>query len=227
MLHDHKYIGFLKNAGEIALVGPASLDYWRQKLSPLGLEPCDVEGHAEVSIYGIQSRWMGIPFRELTISVSVVDPTADMRPAVYLVQAYNSSRVLSFLERSLFQTPYLRADVILETTPASALHIRSRGCDVLRLEMAHRIQNVRKETVTWEGAIYLPQRNDLLQAVFFANLSGEMEIRPFNSAVDTCELNGTSQQMWPLLESNFTPTEWRTRAAANHARSKTHYQQVA
>jgi hypothetical protein len=76
----------------------------------------------------------------------------------------------------------------------------------------------------WTGAIYLPQRRgSSLRMFFHARLTGPIDLTPFAATSADWNLQPSPHQpaiQW-LIDSRFTPIEWRVRPNATHARSKT------
>jgi hypothetical protein len=81
---------------------------------------------------------------------------------------------------------------------------------------------VRREAQAWEGRIFLPP-NRSRRELFYAHLAGPTEVYPF-AAADTLLISPRPDDdaLRCLLDSGFTAKEWRSRAAAVHARSRTY-----
>ena len=59
------YVAELKNVREVSLHGTADLAFWKDRLRPVGLHPSESEGRARLVIGAIDSRYMGIAFRDV------------------------------------------------------------------------------------------------------------------------------------------------------------------
>lgn len=107
-----KWAARLPHVRDVTLFGTAALDYWKRRLEPARLTPVDDDGRARVMVVAADSRFLGISFREISISIAV-NPLESMPggAAATLIQAYNSVRLFAFCERKLFHTPYLHGQV--------------------------------------------------------------------------------------------------------------------
>lgn len=227
-----KYIAEVRVAHEVALLGSADLDYWTEKLAGQRLVPREVDGRAELAIGAMESRWMGVRFRELTIAVSVLggtpagdSPTVDA-PATYLLRAFNSSALFAWIERTAFQTPYVKGAVRVQTSPPAGICLDQEGVATLRLERGGTEPGAPAVDELWEGAIYLPTKAGGRGArgrVFYARLSGPAVICPFDPSRDVQAFVPHAREPvlgW-LVESGFAGRQWHIRDNAVHARSKT------
>src|SRR5262245_35602452 len=124
-----KYVAQLAHVREVSLLGTADLAYWKDHLRPEDLVPAEVDGRAQILIIAADMKWMGIRFREVSFSV-LVDP-----PGAYLVQAFNSSRMLAWCERTFFSTPYYHGDVRVSAAYPPSVELRLRGEVVFRAAM--------------------------------------------------------------------------------------------
>jgi len=66
-----KYIAVLPHVREIALLGTSDLAFWTDRLAGEDLCPLDFGGQAHVLISAIEARFLGIAFREISITVFV------------------------------------------------------------------------------------------------------------------------------------------------------------
>lgn len=102
----------LPHVRDVTLFGTADLDYWTRRLQAERLEPINERGRARFMIVAADSRFMGVRFREVSVSVAVQPLAADShQEAVFLLQAYNSVRFFAFCERQLFKTPYVHGAI--------------------------------------------------------------------------------------------------------------------
>jgi len=104
--HSVKYIAALKKVNELALVGSADLSWWRDFLASEDIEPVDVDGKAQVLVTGLVSRWMGIPFIDLSVIVAAQGRSGLAERGYYLARGINTSRFLAGVERRCLRLPY-------------------------------------------------------------------------------------------------------------------------
>ena len=207
------YISTISDVREVALAGVADLDYWCDYLRPEALVPFEDDGRASLLLTGIESKFRGIPFRELSVSVLVEGGGA------YLAQAFNSSRLLAFAERVFFQTPYRLAGLGVDEHLPARMEVARGGHTLFEARMGSQRPPARREDPVFEGPIYLPGS----RKVFFARLSGAAGIYPFDPTDRVTIASGSSGTLFTqLLESGFAGVEWLVRAGAVHARSKTY-----
>lgn len=213
---------------EVSLTGAADLVFWRARLQPEGLAPYDDQGQARLVLIGADMRWMGVRFTELSISVALSrGPSADQPGGMYLAQAFNSVGWFAWVERRLFQTPYELGRTELAAQPPACLALTIGGVPVFRASMAAARLSAWRGDEVWEGGVFLPGRvsgTPRSEKLFFARLSGDTEIHPFQPENDTLELTPTPRAeaiQW-LADSGFAPREWRLRRAATHQKSQTY-----
>lgn len=224
-----KYVAELAPVAEVSLLGTADFAFWNDRLAKEGLVPAEADGGAKLLIAACAARYMGVRFRELSISVFVRPPDGAERDAVYLAHAFNSSRLFAFIERTFFSTPYHHATIHVDVRIPAAIELIENDGVVFRAAMsatATSREPSRSEDVGWEVPIYLPgigrgsnPRGDL----FFAQILGYTQTYPFVPSSDVLTLTPSQSQStfrW-LQESNFSGKEWNIRANATHARSKT------
>jgi hypothetical protein len=214
------YIATITPVRELILAGAADLAYWRDRLAPAGLFPHDDGGRAAITLSAIAGRFRGLPFRECSVGVAVSERDGGPPEAVYLAEAFNSSRPLAWAERTFFRTPYQLAGIHLnEQTPVAA-SVTMAGQIILTMSMAAATEPPRHEAQAWEGRIFLPP-NGQRRELFYARLAGPTDVYPFTPA-DTLTIRPGGDALRCLVESNFAAEEWRIRAAAVHARSRTY-----
>jgi hypothetical protein len=212
------YISTIRDVREVALRGTADLAYWRDRLRPEGLTPFDENGRASLLLTGIEAKFRGIPFRELSISLQVSEDGATPSGA-FLAYAFNSSRLLALAERVFFQTPYHRARLTVDEKTPARLGIALGNNTLFAARMDSPRPPSRREAVLFDGPIYLPGSRH----VFYARLSGPADVYPFQPE-DSASIvpNAKAPIFAGLLESGFKGTEWLARAGAVHARSRTY-----
>lgn len=208
------YISTITDVREVALTGTADLDYWRERLQVARLVPYDDDGRASLMLTAIESKFRGIPFRELSISVRVGGGDE-----AFLAHAFNSSRLLAFAERVFFQTPYQLAGLTVSERVPAHMAVSSGGHALFSARMAASSTPARSEEPLWQGAIYLPGG----EKVFYARLSGAADVYSF-SAQDEIDIRPRPDApiFDQLIASNFAGKEWMVRRGAVHARSRTY-----
>jgi hypothetical protein len=223
-----RYIGELSRVREVTLGGIANGAYWRDRLADAGLCPVDVDGHARVMIGVTRAYYGGLRADECVIAVEA-RPTDEPghNSGYFLVQGYNTSRLLAWFERHWFTTPYLHGTPCITANPQLEFPIDVRlTIGGIAPYSATLGGNSRDRSPTWsgderwEGPIYLPASGK----VFYARLGGVTHKYPFIPAIDclSIEPNFTAPVWRLLLESDFTPRAWSVRPSATHARSKTY-----
>ena len=219
MTENKPFISTITGVREVALAATAGLGYWRDKLRDEGLVPYEDRGRASLLLTAIASRFRGIPFRELSISVLVSNDGGVTPAGAYLAYAYNSSRSLAFAERVFFQTPYHRAALTLDERIPAQMGL-SRGERVLfNARMSDRAASGRQEDALFDGPIYLPGGRQ----VFYARLSGRGQLYDFDSSDQmTIERGPDDPVFGQLIDSEIKGKSWLVRAGAFHARSKTY-----
>jgi hypothetical protein len=225
----HKYVGVLSHVREVTLQGRADLRFWENRLRAERLVPDDFDGQARILISAIESRFLGLKFRELCIAV-VVSSNEDRAAenGFYFVQAFNSSRFFAAAERRLFSTPYLHGRITVDARLPASIGLNADTGDSFRAEMspatAHS-EPLRTETEGWERAIFLPRsgRGDT-RKLFFAKVCGHTQTFAFSPQQDVIIFDDSprSQVFGCLIDSGFSGLEWSIRENATHARSKTY-----
>ncbi len=219
------YITTVANVKETILLGTANLDFWRARLKHENLFPFNTNDRAQILISATQFKWSGLPSRELVISIATCDHAqGNSADAAYLIQAFNSSRMLAFAERAFFQTPYTWGKTEIDPRLPASIRFDDGAGAMFRAQMVGARTPVRSENEILQGAIYLPNETNQVGNVFFAKLGGFTLAYPFLTGTDTLELKSSNQAsvFQALIESGFTPHEWRIRNEATHARSKTY-----
>jgi hypothetical protein len=218
-----KYIAEIHNAREVCLVGAADLTFWQARLAPDELSPANIGGQAELWLTAVQLKWLGITFQELSVAVRL-EPIAASPPSVYLVSAYNTSRVLAWCERTCFQTPYQHAHVAVHAEQPWSFELRHDNTVTLAAQSG-RVASSTTVDETWTGTIFLPATGARTGRKFFhAQLSGLVEVAPFDPSSARLDLRPSPHHpvVQLLADSQFTGSEWRARMNATHARSKTY-----
>lgn len=208
---------------EVMVIGYADLAHWQARLRPEALWPRVVDGHAELAITAIAAHWLGLAFRELSISISISRrPEGDSHDGFFLMQAYNDRSAFAWVERTMFKTPYDPARIDLTTGPTCgiALHVDNR--QVLRLERGVGVSVGTEVDVDWRGPIVLPGRTDAHPGRFFnARLAGHACQYAFVPKRDTLVIadEGAPAVWRELARSGFAADLWQVREAAVHGRT--------
>jgi hypothetical protein len=209
------------------------LPFWTEWLSEQNLRPRENEGKVQILIVGADSKYMGICFRELSFSVLVSTQESEaQQDAVYLVRAFNSSRLLTFCEQVIFSTPYCHGDVRISATFPVAVHVIKNGEVLFGAQMQTDASALERQTSYqredgWEGSIFLPRtsrRTGRKDKLFFARLRGSTKRYPFVLSKDSMTIKSSPDFdiFQALAESHFVANEWIVREDATHARSKTY-----
>ena len=221
------YLVEIGGVKEVMLVGTAGLHFWRDILKTEQLFPFDDDGAAQVSITATDLRWMGIRFRELTISIAVSrHEDGSTHDGYFLAHAYNSVAMLAWSERTMFRTPYFHGDILVEAGPPARMGLRHGQDTLLHAGMSGDAQRIEAAETWWEGPIYLPRRTAQAGGtgrLFYARLGGPLERYQFVPVADTFTVRPRRHELiWRCLaDSGFVGREWRIRHDATHAKSTT------
>jgi hypothetical protein len=224
-----RYIAELDHVREIALVGAADLAFWKDRLRPAGLHPTEFGGDALVMISAIESRFLGVAFREATISVSLsAQGGGSGRDGAYLVRAYNSSRFFAFVERACFSSPYVHSDLRIDVRDAASVEIRRGDETDLSLCMSATPGRApsRRGREDWRGPVFLPSRRTEAAGpsrFFPARVCGESSAYAFSPSEDAVTIRPRrgDSGLLSLVESRFAGREWVLREDGSHAKGKT------
>jgi hypothetical protein len=215
-----KYVTEVQNVREVTLIGSADLAYWQEHLAKERLFPYIVDRQAELIINAVELKWMGIDFKELIISLPVCESRdGDAMDGYYLVQAFNSSRLLALSEKLFFQNPYAHGTLEVNAQVPAFLSVAAGQSRSFLAEMSETNTSSSPGEEDLEGRIFVPNNK-----VSFAKLSGAFESYPFLHGQDTLEIEteASSRAFRWLVESNLTGKEWRIRRNGTHARSRTY-----
>ena len=233
--HDQiKWAARLEHVREVSLLGTADLSYWMRQLEPEELFPVDYDGQAQIMIVGADSKFMGVPFREISFSVLVEPPDNRFgREAAYLIQAFNSSRFFAFCERTFFSTPYSYGGTMVSASHPVSIKLSGIAGGLFDAQQ----QAVQREPLRcgddgWEGPIYLPVKHrtgNRQGKLFFACIRGETKTYGFQRSQDRMTLTpaACTPVLQALHDSNFAPQQWAIRNDATHAKSKTYRRTAA
>lgn len=228
-----KWAADVKHVREVSLRGEADLAFWADRLLPEALVPIACDGHAQIMIIAADARFMGMRFRELSVSVLVSHSgMTSQREAALLHCAFNSSRLFAWCERNLFSTPYHHGLVRVSTDIPAAVQLTFQGKRIFEATMNPVTPDSKREASSiandgWEGPIFLPdprRRSPDDGKLFVARIAGKTHTYPFLASHDTLTLSTSSDHggIQALSESRFVPREWVIREDAVHAKSKTY-----
>lgn len=220
-----RFIVEAQHVKEVSLTGQADLSYWQARLQPHGLFPFTTTGKADVVISATALYAMGRHTNELTIGVPACErPVGDTFDGMFLVQAFNSSRLFAWIERTFFATPYDLGRIQLDDQVPARIALADAGGQVIHLQQAAGAVQLTSQDEDWQGPIYLPRRkvgDSGPSQYFVARLAGSTEVY----AADSTTVHLTPRSQWPalqwLLDSGWVAETWRIRRDAVHARSRT------
>lgn len=226
-----KWAAKLTGVHDITLAGKANLSYWTAKLKSERLVPIEQDGWAQVSIIGVNSKYMGIKFREVLFSIAVQDENqANSAPGAYLLQAYNTSGLLTWCEQTFFSVPYAQEECDVRTPLPPKIRVSRQDVEIFRAEMASfeggdPREPIRSGIENWSAQIFIPNPKGGPPAKWFqAQIEGETKVYAFETGKDFLGIDPS--RMCPplrlLVDSDFTPTEWHVRHSSSHFKSKTY-----
>lgn len=223
-----RYQTTIDDVREVILTGAADRTFWQEKLSAEGLRPFLIADQAQLAITAISSKFLGLRFEEMTIAIAVCEHTDAGAPdGFFLTHAFNSRQLLALAERTFFRTPYYSGAITVQEQMPAAIQLQMSDRPVFTAAVSGARERLQSGVEDWEGVIYLPRRMARKKTVgerFFARMGGYTEVYPFLPGADTCEIRPQDDDLlmqW-LLDSHFTPGEWRLRSQARHARSQTY-----
>ncbi len=119
-----KYSVEISPVREVTLVGAANLAFWIERLRTEKLRPADHDGQAQIYISAVASRFKGIPFREVSISICAYSDSIDTTvEGIFLAHAFNSVRFFAWCERRFFSTPYYHAAIAVDPGPPASFEM--------------------------------------------------------------------------------------------------------
>ena len=227
-----KYIAVLPHVREIALLGTSDFTFWNDRLAEENLSPLDFGGQSRILISAMESRYVGIKFREISITVFARRTDSDGgQHGLFLALAFNSSRLFAAVERAAFSTPYRHGRIRVETGLPGSIALFDGPDAALTAAMAHDGPASCREPIRvgadgWEGPIFLPRHGRGPRASgkwFFAKVGGHTRVYPFLPAVDQVKVGSGSSHdtLRRVIGSGFSGQEWSIREDAWHARSRT------
>ncbi len=224
-----KWSAQLNHVQEVSILGSANLGFWQKRLAGEELTPVDREGRATILIVGAAGRFMGVRFRELSVSVFVASAEVT---SYFLVRAFNSNSFFAFCERLFFSTPYDGASVRVVHDIPTTISVTHHGRTSFHASMRH-TDTIATRTPIQEFEEALVARVNLPSGMpstsrhakmFFARIGGSTKVYPFLAGEDTILIHPQKDgdAFHILSESAFVPEAWIIRSNASHAKSKTY-----
>lgn len=224
------YVAELKDVTEVSLVGLSDLAFWRERLARETLTPVERDGCAVVIIMAATMRFLGTRFSELSVSVQVLEH--DGGEAAFLLQAFNSNRLLALCERTFFGTPYRHGVTSMCTDAPVSISLSVRGDDVFHARMQREVPSLRRQPLRvgedgWTGRVFVPcgiARKCTSKRFFFAKITGYTRTYAFETGCDVFSIAAPAEHevFRCLRASNFVPLEWLVRDNATHGKSRTY-----
>lgn len=219
----------LHDVEEVALVGDADPFPWARALRPARLIVHAVDDVVPVTLTASRAVFRGIEVSELVVTVPV-SASADGSTAdgAYLALGYQSFGVFAVVERRVFGTPFLHADVALDAGDRPSIEVRRNERLVLSARMEQESPEVAPGDDGWAGPVFLPPAGGRLARLFGGGGRVLLEQREGPSrrmpvhAPDTIDFGpGATHPVFDVLRlSGFTPMHWQVRTGARHARSR-------
>ncbi|GAB4544981.1 MAG: hypothetical protein OHK0023_02570 [Anaerolineae bacterium] len=210
------YVTVIEPVLEVTLIGTAEYARWRDLLNDEGLAVDSTPTQANILISAVDSKFRGIRFQEVSVSVMVGDAR------YFLAHAYNSIAWFALAERVLFRTPYYQG-----TITVNAQHIRlSRGqAALLDAKLPTNAPHISAGERRDEFLIHLPKklrRQPNQPHYFHARLEGHATV--FAADNRLVQITPTAdERIWQLIKaSRFQVDQWLVRATARHSKSKTY-----
>ena len=215
-----KYAAIIDNVHEVALWGKANLIYWKNYLKTFDFCPYNENDSASVIISALNSKFKGIKFSEFSASLKIsFSKEGSTDDGYYLIQAYNSIRFFSWVERKIYKTPYYPGKIFLNNTIPAKLTLESGGSKLLESGMESDRTLIEEKQELLDCKIFIPGNGG--RNYFHASLGGLTDTFNFTSG-DTFIIAENAGGVWKLLiESDFTPIRWKIRNNAFHKKSKT------
>jgi len=215
-----KYAAVIDNVHEVTILGSAKLNFWKAYLKNFDFYPFVDNRKGVIIISAINSKFKGIRFSELSISLKIsFAENGKSNDGFYMLQAYNSNRFFTIVEQKYFKTPYIHGKIILNNIIPPKIKLVAKDITLLEIEMGDNktLNGVKHEQD--EFNIVLP--GNLEKNCFKANLEGQTFSFDFTSN-DKFILNENAGGAWNLIrESAFKPLMWKIRNNAVHKKSKT------
>lgn len=218
-----KYIAQLKNVRELVLMGEADLSWWREHLADEELEPTELDGRAQVFLTGLDTKWMGLPFRDVSVAVAAHRSDGSDEAGLFFARAFNASRFFAGVERRWFDLPYSYcSDLHVELAESGTICLgRQSGADVVA-EMDRREDGGEAQEMEFTGPLFLPRGRNRSRWLM-VQIRGMTSTIDFDPERDRFEVGSdcVDPVIAGLIASDFCPIQWHVRRSSTHARTKT------
>jgi len=212
-----KYMTVIRTAREVSLWGKADAAPWQAYLQAEGESPEVNDGKVSLLISTVDSKYMGLRFQELSVSVQL------STDRYFLAHAFNSIPAFAWSERRFFRTPYYAA----KTTVAEKQIVLRRGSEpLLRATLEENAPCLQDSPEDWRLILRLPRKFRKQAGVphyFYARLQGETRHYPGTACALQLTPRADDVVFILLVESRFAVQEWHVRANATHSKSKTYF----
>lgn len=201
---------------EVTLLGNADYAIWQPILQAEGFHPLHTTT-IPVIISGTQARYMGVTFRELSISLGIDDER------FLLIYAFNSNRFFAWTERNLFRTPYYHAKLVVNSHHIAIHQGKNR---LFEATLPTDAQIVEQSDEDYQRVICLPKslrKNANMPHYFHARLAGDTQHYVPHSAHISFVDETSNAILSRLSESQFEIADWSVRIQAHHSKSKTFF----
>lgn len=206
------YMTVIEPVLEVTLLGNANTATWRPILEAEGFHSPQTD-KIPVIISGTQAKYMGVSFRELSISLGIDEER------FLLIHAFNSNRFFAWTERKLFRTPYYHAQITVEPHHIAVLQGKNRLFETSRNANA---PTLKEADVDYQWIICLPKalrKNADVPHYFHARLKGHTQHYAPN--LSHFNIGSSNEILSRLAESKFELMDWSVRMQAQHSKSKT------
>ncbi len=225
-----RYPTVVRPVEDVSLIGTADLEPWREMIRRAGVHPfLATPDRVEVQLFGARTKFKGIRFTELSLSVSVChEPNGEARDGALLATAVNTVRFFAWVERAMFKTPYEHGSVDLAAGMAPSFASSTKAGSVMRATAARDGRERQPGDAHWEGPIYLPPRDARGGGrCFFGRILGASVAFGYDPDVDAFEVEPVGNAALELLAaSEFAPMVWQVRTGAEHGRTKSYAMKI-
>lgn len=216
MNKDTEYATVVKPVLEVTLICQGYVAPWQRLLTNEEITLPSNQDKVEIILSAVESRYMGVKFRELSCSLRI-DETQ-----VFLIHAFNSHSLFAFAERTFFRTPYYHGNLEVRSH-----HIRltNQGKTVLdaSLPETESVSHSQEESNQWQ--IWLPsalRKQPTIPHYFNAKLEGYTRYYEMDPQHPVLFMGaGLPPALQPLGESEIIVEKWLVRDRARHSKSQT------
>lgn len=216
MNNQTKYVTVVEPVLEVSLVCQGESAPWHQPLAAEGMTLPPEQEKVELILSGVETRYMGVKFRELSISLRLDEER------VFLVHAFNSNPLFAWAERTVFRTPYYHG--ALTVTPRQ-IRLMDKGQPLLEATLpptATATHNL-EEVNNWQIVLPAALRKQPDKAHYFkARLEGATQYFALTPQNPSFQMNAAlPPSLHPLRASNLIIEKWLVRERARHSKSET------